>query len=538
MTSVAAMGGFMVRRRAARLRKSVKLAANVSMPPASFRHPVVLVCGDGLDGLFGTIPAQRLTLRVTHQGCYVRVPTLDQLPNVTERILALRPGWGAQLSVMFMINPAAHSDAAVLAGRLQTFRHQVALAGRLGASLPLMLVSYFHGSQGETPWFCWVDGQPNPRVRDAGACVGMADWLQQPSDSSSRMMRMQAGVQLNNATAWLHDRVLPYFNTPADNGDRDWTVSWALKRVPALPQTVQGNLWERWLLGKVALVDARPAVAKAKLPFPDPLLSLIPLRAQRTHVQRAGIIAAWMFGVAGAVALVSSAWQNALLLRQVSDDLRRYALLLKTDPQAQRTALRTHEAETVLRETAHRLETYYRQGEPLALGLGLYRGGLLREPVEAALSSQASPGAMPGQAPEPLRLDSLSLFSPGSAQLKPDSTKVLVKALVGLKAQPGWLIVIAGHTDATGDAMQNLRLSRARAAAVHEWMLHVGGLPGSCFAVQGFGASQPIASNDTEAGRAANRRVDIRLVPEVGACASSTTATDTQPSVAFRDVHF
>jgi type VI secretion system protein VasL len=123
-----------------------------------------------------------------------------------------------------------------------------------------------------------------------------------------------------------------------------------------------------------------------------------------------------------------------------------------------------------------------------------------------------------GVLPEPVRMDSLSLFDAGSAELKPGSTKVLISALVDIKAQPGWLIVIAGHTDATGNAEQNLQLSRARALAVRDWMQRMSDIPDSCFAVQGVAASQPIASNDTEAGREANRRVDIRLVPQVGAC--------------------
>ncbi|VVN65848.1 OmpA family protein [Pseudomonas fluorescens] len=123
-----------------------------------------------------------------------------------------------------------------------------------------------------------------------------------------------------------------------------------------------------------------------------------------------------------------------------------------------------------------------------------------------------------GLLPDPVRLDSLSLFDAGSAELKPGSTKVLVNALVDIKAQPGWLIVIAGHTDATGNADHNLQLSRARALAVRDWMQRMSDIPDSCFAVQGIAASQPIASNDTESGRAANRRVDIRLVPQVGAC--------------------
>lgn len=120
--------------------------------------------------------------------------------------------------------------------------------------------------------------------------------------------------------------------------------------------------------------------------------------------------------------------------------------------------------------------------------------------------------------PEPVRLDSLSLFDAGSATLKPGSTKVLVNALVGIKAQPGWLIVIAGHTDAKGTAEQNLALSHARASAVRDWMQGMGDIADSCFAVQGFAANQPIASNETEVGRSVNRRVDIHLVPQVGAC--------------------
>ncbi|WP_449433879.1 OmpA family protein [Pseudomonas putida] len=125
----------------------------------------------------------------------------------------------------------------------------------------------------------------------------------------------------------------------------------------------------------------------------------------------------------------------------------------------------------------------------------------------------------PRSAPEPVQLESLSLFDAGSAELRPGSTRLLVKALVGIKAKPGWLIVIAGHADASGDSTSNLELSRARAAAVRDWMMGMGDIPDSCFAVQGFAASQPLSSNDTQSGRAENRRVDIRLVPQVGACA-------------------
>lgn len=121
-------------------------------------------------------------------------------------------------------------------------------------------------------------------------------------------------------------------------------------------------------------------------------------------------------------------------------------------------------------------------------------------------------------APGPVRLDNRLLFASGSAELKPESTKVLVNALADVKAKPGWVIVIAGHSDAAGDTQQNLRLSLIRAEAVRDWMKAMGDVPEDCFAVQGYGASQPIADNETEAGRAANRRVDISLKEVKGAC--------------------
>lgn len=149
----------------------------------------------------------------------------------------------------------------------------------------------------------------------------------------------------------------------------------------------------------------------------------------------------------------------------------------------------------------------------IALACGVWWGAT-GEPMQRLASLWLREQAIPA----PVRLDSLALFDAGSAELKPGSTKVLINALVGIKAQPGWLIVISGHSDDRGDREQNLQLSHARASAVRGWMQRMGDIPDSCFAVQGVGASQPISSNDSASGRAANRRVDINLVPQAGAC--------------------
>ncbi len=121
-------------------------------------------------------------------------------------------------------------------------------------------------------------------------------------------------------------------------------------------------------------------------------------------------------------------------------------------------------------------------------------------------------------APKIIRLDSMSLFDTGKWALKPASTKLLVNSLVGIKAKPGWLIVVAGHTDSTGDDQSNRVLSLKRAESVRDWMRDTGDVPESCFAVQGYGESRPVATNDTAEGRTLNRRVEISLVPQANAC--------------------
>lgn len=152
----------------------------------------------------------------------------------------------------------------------------------------------------------------------------------------------------------------------------------------------------------------------------------------------------------------------------------------------------------------------------------------LYPPVQQAISGWVPPAIIehkPEQiapeiieAPQTVRLNSLSLFDLGKFQLKPNSTKMLVDALINIKAKPGWLIVVAGHTDITGDAQANQTLSLKRAKALRDWMLSTSDVSPTCFAVQGYGATRPIETNDTQEGRAANRRVEISLVPQANAC--------------------
>jgi hypothetical protein len=155
-----------------------------------------------LAGLFGAIPAEQLALRITGQGCYVRVPSVELLPALTDNLLALRPDWGRQLSVMFIVNAQEHAESEVLAGRVRALHHQLMRVRKGGIALPLMLLSYLQASRGEGPWFSWRAGQASPDVREAGQCVNLGDWQVQTADSATGASRLQTSVQLDSAAAW------------------------------------------------------------------------------------------------------------------------------------------------------------------------------------------------------------------------------------------------------------------------------------------------------------------------------------------------
>src|SRR6266550_3535552 len=100
-------------------------------------------------------------------------------------------------------------------------------------------------------------------------------------------------------------------------------------------------------------------------------------------------------------------------------------------------------------------------------------------------------------------------FETGRSTLKPDSYTILDIVAASLIANPDIKIEIAGHTDNTGSSATNMRLSQARADAVRTYLASKGVSPDRMVA-KGYGASQPVAPNTTVAGRAQNRRVELR----------------------------
>jgi outer membrane protein OmpA-like peptidoglycan-associated protein len=107
------------------------------------------------------------------------------------------------------------------------------------------------------------------------------------------------------------------------------------------------------------------------------------------------------------------------------------------------------------------------------------------------------------------------LFASNSAQLLPGSNRGLGEIADLLNEYPDRNVAIEGHTDAIGSDSYNRELSQQRADSVAAF-LRGRGVASSRLTVSGLGESMPLASNDEDAGRQANRRVEIVLAPEAG----------------------
>ncbi|QHB33861.1 OmpA family protein [Yersinia canariae] len=481
------------------------------LPPIENQNPIVLVCGDGMDELFHELP-----LRKTGQGCWLRVGDVGALTSIVRDIQAEQPNQLGQLSIMFTCLPDQHQDVAVLRASLKTLRQQVKhLKSMTGFQLPVVLNCQFSGP--ETPWSI-VHGSGTVVCPTDEAPVSLQEWQLTSASLTTFPILSQAFTFIREIlldelakTDRLYLPVHPF----------------AVALRTGHPNGESSSLWAHWLYRRTCLHLPKTQMNLVTSErFPDavlPLLSPYALPVQGGRSSR-HLVRFLMFCTLAAVGF--SIANNRSLIQQVGADLQRWRAIPMDHyvPKSQALA--------VLQQDALLLERWQRQGEPLRYSLGLYPGQRLWLAVQQAIDTYIPPPAaltlVEEQAPKTVRLDSLSLFDVGKFQLKPGSMKMLVNALINIRAKPGWLIMVAGHTDITGDAQANQTLSLKRAEALRDWMLSTSDVSPTCFAVQGYGATRPIATNDTSEGRAANRRVEISLVPQADACQVSETVNRSQ----------
>lgn len=102
-------------------------------------------------------------------------------------------------------------------------------------------------------------------------------------------------------------------------------------------------------------------------------------------------------------------------------------------------------------------------------------------------------------------------FDFGKSTLRPESYSALDQLAELMLLQPNMVIEIAGHTDNVGSPQSNLQLSQKRAEAVRQYLIKKG-ISASRIIARGYGDTQPIADNSTEAGRQLNRRTEVRII--------------------------
>jgi outer membrane protein OmpA-like peptidoglycan-associated protein len=112
-----------------------------------------------------------------------------------------------------------------------------------------------------------------------------------------------------------------------------------------------------------------------------------------------------------------------------------------------------------------------------------------------------------------LRLVGLS-FDSGASTIKPQSVELLNKVEKAIDVFPQSEILIEGHTDSFGGDDLNQQLSQERAISVEQYMINAMRIPSYRLIATGYGETRPVASNETESGRARNRRIDIVIRPK------------------------
>ena len=166
-------------------------------------------------------------------------------------------------------------------------------------------------------------------------------------------------------------------------------------------------------------------------------------------------------------------------------------------------------AELLLRETVAGIVTQDQQQE-LAM----------RDKIEAdrrARFEQVQSMFLPEEATVYRQLENVLIsahgfqFPTGRSEFESENFAVANKVIEAIAIFPGSRIVVTGHTDSTGGAETNRKLSQERAANVMKFLNEIGQIPMERLSSEGFGEDRPFASNKTAEGRAQNRRVDILI---------------------------
>lgn len=494
-----------------------------ALPADSYQGAVILVCGQSR-ALF----SENETKRETSQGWYIPVDAPADLAHIVQSMARTKPSLLNQLSVLFALLPEQITNLEILAQETLNWRRAIGESRlKINKRLPFWVSLYVSLSDATWatgnepfPWITQSDRQQEFHVEEGGhVAVPFSVWLN--SHSKDTKLNLQRSLWFDTLLQWLNIEFIPMLSSSQTGAPKLSPSGWAVQWIDIDSQP--HNVWAQFVQHKTQLSLLSSQQISDRLPLPEVMLHDLHYDINLTSRERTLGIIGLISGLFLLGALCGSYHHNQQLIRHIGEDVARFSLLSDTPLSPKLTAYQQ------LQDDAAELARWEREGIPSAYSLALYQGNRILPYLHTLLGGWAPPPPpapiIVQNAPEMVRLDSLSLFDVGQSTLKASATKVLVDALLNIKAKPGWLIVVSGYTDNTGNPELNQKLSLKRAESVRDWMIETSDINPACFAVQGDGQNNPIADNQTAEGRAKNRRVEIRLIPQADACQGADNQT-------------
>jgi outer membrane protein OmpA-like peptidoglycan-associated protein len=508
----AVIAGFAATRRARVRQKSTQQVLHeidgaLSALPAGIKRNTPLMLAVGTPGGFVGTGFGKEVICVTDTAIWVRVSDPTRLMHFADALKRWRDGQGPD-AVAYLIDADSGAETASLMAEIRRWRSAIGEASRaVGYSLPACIAIYgreLQPTSDDCPWF----GASGPDTLAIEALPELiSSRLTQYAGTAipeDREPRARRAARLDVLTRWACEAVLPALLDEQRAMRPVRVQAFGVVAIEGHPATDSPLARFATTLTGLTLPTIASTPGPSRCPLPEPLIRGIAAQTARRALPRALAHAFAALVALFCAAAAASAWQNRGLVERVRDDIAHYRAI----PSAMDTA--RVDALKAVKQDRDELAGYARSGVPPRLGLGFYRAGPLLQVTDALIAGYQPP-APPAST---IELDSLSLFKSGSAVLNPGSNRVLVGALEMIRAHQDKRVLVAGHTDTVGNASSNLALSEARAASVRNWLADASGIPTSHFAIQGYGDTRPKATNNTEAGRAANRRVEITLVPD------------------------
>lgn len=478
--------------------------AALASVPVDLKRNTPLVLTTGEPGVLSRV-FDRQAVIVTEAALWVRHDDPSKLMHVADALKRSRGGQGPD-AVAWLMDANDATSATQLQALLRRWRVAIGEAGRaLGYPLPVCVALYVtvrRETPSDSPWFGVSGSAPldiKPVAQRIAASLGGYVERALPVERRPRAFK---AAKLDALMRWSCETVLPPM-LDTRRGMSSLNLNAFGVTAVAGSQTPD-CLYAQFVARKTALERSSKSGTTQRYPLPLSLIrGIAPQPVRRVWPRAFAHAFAWL-AVWFCAASAASAWQNRALVARVANDIARYNAIAPSQDAARLDAL------AAVKRDRDQLEHYASSGVPPRLGLGFYHGTPWLSATNRLIAGYQPPAAPPST----IELDSMSLFDSGSAKLKPGSNRVLVSALEMIKTHGDKRVLIAGHTDSFGGAGSNLTLSEARAASVRDWLTDASGISVTRFAIQGYGDTRPKASNDTDTGRALNRRVEITLVPD------------------------